>query len=149
MKKRRILLVDDDVNVLDALNRTLRNDAEEIFKCTNAFDAYELIEREKGDIDLVISDNKMPVVEGTALLVAIRRNFPDIVRIMLTGQSSLKDAERAVNGGEVFKFLVKPCEPEVLIEIVNEAFQHKDLCDAKRSLIEEVKKGIDDEGADN
>lgn len=140
MKMRKILLVDDDKCMLDSLARILDRDNYELTKCENAVDAWRFVNSKKGELDLIISDNKMPNKAGTDLLVAMRKRYPNIVRIMLTGQSDVDDAKKAINEGEVYRFLTKPIDPYEIELIVKHALAHKDLWLDNQRLSEKIKK---------
>lgn len=137
---RTILLVDDDKNILDSLARILTHDDYNIVKCTNALDAWKFVNDENGVLDLVISDNKMPDTGGMDFLVAMRTRYPDVIRIMLTGDANLEDAKRAINEGEVYRFLSKPVDPLSIELIVRHALAHKDLWHANQILAKKVKQ---------
>jgi len=140
MVKRTIVLVDDDTNLLASVERVLACDAYEIFTFDNPVDAGGLIDSLKGDVDLVISDNKMPRLKGTEFLIGLRQEYPDIIRIMMTGESDIKDAQCAINEGEVYRFLMKPVDPYELELVVKRALAHKDLFFANKKLAEKVTK---------
>jgi len=140
MKKRKIVLVDDEPHILDSLTRVLRKGDYEIFKCQSALEAWNVINTNEGQIDLIISDNKMPQVGGVDLLVEIKNKYPDIIRIMLTGQSSLADAQKAINEGEIYKFLSKPCSGEEMAVVVKHALAHRDLWLENQRLLKQVRK---------
>lgn len=140
MVKRKIVLVDDEVNMLDSLERVLARDEYEILKCGSPVEAIDLITSLEGAVDVVISDNKMPVMKGTEFLTVLRNKYPNIIRIMLTGQSDLTDAKAAINEGEVYRFLVKPVDPDEMELVVKRALAHRDLWVANRKLVEQVKQ---------
>jgi len=139
MNKHTILLVDDEENVLSALRREMKRESYDVIACNNAVDAGDLIEERKGKIDVIISDNKMPRVKGVDFLAALRKEYPDIIRIMLTGHSDLEDAKRAINEGEVYKFLTKPWDSFELKMIVRDALIHRDLWEKNRQLFDKIK----------
>jgi len=131
--------VDDDANILDSIERVLFNDDYEITKFTNPIEAFEMISKSNGDIDLVISDNKMPQIKGVDFLISLRKKYPDIIRIMLTGESDLQDAQYAINDGKVYRFLIKPVDPYELELLIKRALAHKDLWLNNKKLLEKVK----------
>ena len=140
MEKRKLLLVDDEPKVLDSLKRMLRKENYELILCANAPDALQVIADSDGDIDLVLADNKMPGLDGTDLLIVIGMRYPNIVRIMLTGNSSLEDAQKAINKGKVYKFLTKPCNVDELKLVIRHALAHKDLWSQNRKLLKKLKE---------
>jgi DNA-binding NtrC family response regulator len=114
-----VLLVDDEAPIVAALRRTLRGRGYRIFGVTSPAEALELLSRET--VDLVISDIDMPGMSGLDLVARVRRDFPGSVRILLTGRGTLDAALRAINDGEVHRFLTKPWEDDELREIVASA----------------------------
>jgi len=157
MHIRKIVLVDDEKNVLSGLYRTLERDDYEISVFTNAHEALDYIKKLQGDIDILISDNKMPDIEGTDFLIQIKDMYPNIIRIMLTGNSTLDDAKKAINEGKVYKFLTKPTDSDELKCIVRLALAHKDLWSQNKNLMKQLEtknaelaqiKGDDDSATD-
>lgn len=103
----RILVVDDCPDVLQGLERAMRGHPYELDCRTSAQDAIEAMgERE---YDVLIADERMPGMTGTDLLAWSHRYYPSTRRIMLTGLDKLETAQEAVNRGQVFRFLTKPC----------------------------------------
>jgi DNA-binding NtrC family response regulator len=105
--KPRILLVDDDPHVTAGLQRSLRKEPYEIFTAHSADEALQLLEQQP--VDVIVSDEKMPGMSGSELLARVHQSYPDIVRIILSGQASIEAALRAINEAEVYRFLTKPC----------------------------------------
>jgi DNA-binding NtrC family response regulator len=101
-----VLIIDDEPAVLGALRRTLRRDGHRILTTTDPEEVFALLDREH--IDVLISDIDMPGMSGVDLVARARRAFPDVVRILLTGRGSLDTALRAINDGEVYRYLTKP-----------------------------------------
>jgi two-component system probable response regulator PhcQ len=136
--RHRVLLVDDDVAVLAAFERALRHEAyERILACG----ATEALERLAGHpIDVVVSDEHMPEMSGTALLAVVRASYPETVRVLLTGGASLEVAIRAINEGAVYRFLTKPCPPAELALTIRQALQQHDLVCASRQLLRTVRR---------
>lgn len=133
-----IMCVDDDERVLEGIKRTLKGKNYSVIKMTSAQEAMDYIKDKDGAIDIVISDNKMPYMSGVQFFVTLREQYPDIIRIMLTGQSDLEDAKRAINEGEVYKFLTKPCDADDLRLVVRHACAHKDLWQKNKDLIHAI-----------
>lgn len=114
-----VLFVDDEMNVIQGLRRSLRHMCEEwrmIFANSGA-EALELIDG--GGIDVVVSDMRMPVMDGATLLIEVEKRDPRAIRFILSGQTSYEDANRLV--GVCQQFLAKPCETELLITRVRQA----------------------------
>lgn len=134
----RVLLVDDEPNVLEGLRRTLRKENYEILCARSGAEALRFMR--EAPVDLVISDQEMPGMRGTELLALVREEFPDTVRYILTGKGTLDVAVAAINQGEVNRFLVKPCVAEELIFAIRVALQQKDLFAEARRLLRTVQE---------
>lgn len=113
MIKARVLLVDDDGIALLVHNKMLEKHAE-IVTATNANEALEIIKRDN-TFAVIVSDQYMPEMNGAELLQIVGTIAPNMVRIMITGFADLDVAMQAVNLGNVFRFLVKPCCKEDLV----------------------------------
>ena len=130
----KILCVDDEVNILLSLQRQLRKQ----FHLESALGpekALAAIESEDS-YAVVISDLQMPGMNGLELLAKVRELSPDTVRIMLTGQADLDTAIAAVNQGNIFRFLTKPCSAEELAGTLDAALEQHRLLTAERNLLE-------------
>jgi two-component system, probable response regulator PhcQ len=119
----KILLVDDEPNIIASLKRSLRKEKFDIFSANSALEALSLLE--KTNIDVVISDEQMPGMLGSEFLALVRKKYPETVRIILTGQASLQAAIRAINQGEIYRFLMKPCNDVDLVVTIRQALQQK------------------------
>jgi two-component system, probable response regulator PhcQ len=133
-----ILLVDDETHVTDALSRHFPRHAYRVHKASSAAEAYGILER--FDVDVVVSDERMPGESGSEFLGNVRRRFPRTVRIILSGQASLEAAIRAINDGEVYRFFLKPCNPTDLIFTIRRALEHQRLAAQSRALLREFRK---------
>ena len=140
MRKRNIILVDDEPAVLSALQRILHNVNYNLIMCASVAEAKIEIEKMRDLIDVVISDNRMPECSGVDFLSELRRVYPEIVRIMLTGHSDLEDAKKAINDGQVYRFLLKPCDADEMRTTVRHALAHKDLWEENRTLLKKVEE---------
>ena len=114
----KILFVDDEPHVTAALQRVLRREPYDIVTAHSADEAFVVMERER--VDVVVSDERMPNMLGSEFLSVVRRDYPDTVRIILTGEASLEAAMRAINEGQVYRFLSKPCEEGALTQAIAE-----------------------------
>jgi DNA-binding NtrC family response regulator len=115
-----ILLVDDDLLVLRALRRDLEGTGYNLLISQSVASAMQALETEK--IDVVISDYNMPGPNGLDLLAHISREYPQIVRMMLTGHAGLEMALAAINAGHVYHMLTKPWEKTELISAADRCF---------------------------
>lgn len=120
--KGRILLVDDDVNMLDALYRTLAKDYK-VFRATSAEKGLAIIE-DHAQIAVTISDLRMPGMDGITFFSQLRHHSPDTIRILLTGcEADTATATAAVNEGQIYRYLTKPCPTEIIQHEVGLAYQ--------------------------
>lgn len=130
----RLLFVDDDPRILTGLRREFENDFE-VLTAQGGPAGLEVL-GDDGPFELVMSDLRMPKMDGIEFLSQAREISPDTTRIMLTGNADLQAAMDAVNQGHIFRFLTKPCPPEVLrMTIVAGVEQHR-LITAERELLE-------------
>lgn len=135
----RILLVDDDQALLDATRRTLRK-AYDLHTACGGKEGLEVLSHE-GSFAVVISDYQMPGMNGVTFLGKVRETVPDTVRVMLTGNADLSSAIEAVNTGHIFRFLTKPCAPEVLTSCLEAALEQYRLRQAEKILLEQTVRG--------
>ncbi len=119
--KRTVLCVDDEPGILSALKRSLRSSDVAVITATNGAQALEFMA--ELPIDLVISDMRMPGMDGAQLLERICRDWPDTVRILLTGYSDVAATILAVNRGRIFRYLQKPWDERELVETVREGLE--------------------------
>jgi response regulator RpfG family c-di-GMP phosphodiesterase len=135
----KILLVDDEPNVLLAFQRHIRGKF--ILITAESADKGLYALKEQGPFAVVISDYRMPEMDGIQFLSLARQLAPDTVRIMLTGFAHVQGAIDAVNEGNIFRFLTKPCAPEVFIKAVIAGIEQYRLVMAERELLEKTLKG--------
>ncbi len=121
----KVLLVDDDPRVTAGLRRTLRGEPYEVLVAQSGEEALLLLASTGADV--LVSDEQMPGMSGSELVTSVRKLHPAVVRIILTGQATVEAAMRAVNGGEIYRFLTKPCDPESLKEVLRTALEEKDV----------------------
>ena len=133
-----VLLVDDEPSVLTGLSRVLRKEPYEILTAGSAVEAAGLLE--DNTVDLIVSDEQMPGMSGTEFLARVARDYPDIVRIILTGHPTLPAALRAINEGKVYQFFTKPCNEIDLAITIRRALEQKDLLVKSRELLEVTKR---------
>ena len=124
-KKQKILVVDDEPDNLDLLYRTFRRDFH-VFKADSGIKALEVLASE-GEVAVIISDQRMPEMKGTEFLSKTVPQFPDTVRIILTGFTDIEDLVEAINAGQVYKYITKPWDPGELKAVVQRAVESYDL----------------------
>jgi response regulator RpfG family c-di-GMP phosphodiesterase len=138
-ERAKLLLVDDEVALLDGLRRQLRGK----FDVTTAAGADEALAlmAVQGPFAAVLSDMHMPGTDGAAFLAEVRQRMPDTVRLLLTGQADVATAVAAVNDGQIFRFLTKPCPPETLLTALGHAVEHYRLVRVEKDLLEQTLRG--------
>lgn len=121
---RRILVVDDEPGILSALRRVLRRDGYEILAASSAKEGLRILGDH--DVQVILSDQRMPEMSGTEFLSRVRDLYPETIRIILSGYTDLESIADAINRGSIYKFLTKPWEDDLLRENIREAFSHHD-----------------------
>ncbi len=139
-EKPRVLCVDDERAVVEALALNLGRQRYAVSVATSGAEGLDLLGG-KGPFAVVLSDMRMPQMDGVAFLSQVRRTSPDTVRILLTGHADLDAAVAAVNDGQVFRFLTKPCPAPLLAQAVEAGVQQARLLAAEKVLLEETLKG--------
>ncbi len=135
----RILCVDDDANILDAYKRGLRKQ----FQIETALGGEQAL----GMLDpqspyaVIVSDMRMPGMDGVQLLATMKKRAPESVRIMLTGNSDQQTAMEAVNEGSIFRFLTKPCPPDKLAKALTAGIEQYRLVTAEKELLGKTLRG--------
>jgi two-component system, probable response regulator PhcQ len=141
MAKHKIMLVDDEVNVLNSLTRSLRKEGYELVTFDDPIKALAYLENET--VDIVVSDHQMPSITGLEFLIRIKKKYPEIIRILLTGYADMEVAIRAVNEGKLYRFLTKPWDDEDLKQNLINALQLHDLISRNRLLLKQVRNQED------
>lgn len=135
----KILLVDDEENILSGYRRNLRGHFE-VHTAEGGKNGIAKIKKD-GPFAVVVSDFKMPEMNGNQFLSQVREINPDTVRIMLTGYADLPTTIDAVNEGNIFRLLTKPCSGEKLIANLNEGIKQYSLVTAEKELLQKTLKG--------
>ncbi|MCD6216876.1 response regulator [bacterium] len=137
--KNKILFVDDDPNILMAYSRNLRK----LYDVDTAPGGAEGLAKlaGNGSYPVVVSDLRMPGMDGIEFLSKVRLELPDTVRIMLTGNADLEAAIESVNKGNIFRFLVKPCDPDTMKGVLDAGIRQYNLITAEREILEKTLKG--------
>lgn len=124
-KKPKMLVVDDEPDNLDLLYRTFRRDFN-VLRAESGVMALEVLATE-GEVAVIISDQRMPEMKGTEFLSKTVPQFPDTMRIILTGFTDVEDLVEAINSGQVYKYITKPWDPNELKAVVQRAVETYDL----------------------
>jgi GAF domain-containing protein/class 3 adenylate cyclase/ActR/RegA family two-component response regulator len=127
--KPKILVVDDEPDNLDLLYRTFYRDYK-VLRATSGPAALDLLSQE-GEVSVIISDQRMPIMSGTEFLSLTATQYPDIIRIILTGYTDVEDLVEAINAGKVFKYVTKPWEAEELKAVVRQALDTHNVLKAR------------------
>ncbi len=139
MNKNEILFVDDQLGIIKAFERQFRR-LFSVRTADSAAQALEILDSE-GPYCVIVTDMRMPGMDGVQLLARVKELYPDMVRIMLTGDSDLQTAIEAVNSGQIFRFLSKPCNPQTLTETLEQALRQYNLITAEKELLNQTLKG--------
>ena len=127
--KPKLLVVDDEPDNLDLLYRTFHRDFK-VLRAESGPSALEILARE-GDVAVIISDQRMPLMSGTEFLSLTATQYPDIIRIILTGYTDVEDLVEAINSGKVFKYVTKPWDDEELKAVVRQAVDTHNVLKAR------------------
>ena len=133
----KILFVDDEPHNTKAIIRALRKEPFDILTAESGMEGLDVLANES--VDIIVSDERMPGMSGSEFLARACRQYPETIRIILTGHADVNAAIRAINEGEVYRFLTKPFNPTELIVTIRQAFQHKQLIEQSRRLLRKVK----------
>ena len=118
-----ILLVDDDPKVIKGLSRQLHQEPYQIFTALSANEALKILREQQ--IDLILSDEKMPLITGSELVSTVRCLYPNIICLMLSGEKNFEAVVKSLNEGEIFRFLKKPCDSLELITQIRLALEQR------------------------
>ena len=133
-----VLIVDDERTITDMLKDALSREPYNILIAASAEEALAVLTREQ--VDVVISDEKMPGMPGSEFLAIVRQKYPDTIRMILTGYASLESAIRSINEGEIYRFFTKPFNVFDLAVTIRQALQQKDLMKETQRLLKVVKR---------
>jgi CheY-like chemotaxis protein len=134
-----VLFVDDEPHLLEGIARTLRHRFR-LHTASSGEEGLQVLTRE-GPFAVVVSDMRMPSMNGVQFLSKVRDLCPDTVRMILSGQSDLADTIAAVNEGGIFRFLSKPCAPQVLVAAVSMGVEQHQLITSEKVLLEQTLSG--------
>ena len=130
----RILCVDDEPNILSSLRRLFRGKGYDVLVANSGQEGLTLLETEH--IDLIISDMRMPVMDGAAFLEKVRARWPDTLRLLLTGYADIQSIIDAINRGEIYRYITKPWDDHDIVLVVKQALERKELEKEKKRLEE-------------
>ena len=127
-----LLFVDDEPSILSALRRLFRPHGYRIMMAESGAAGLEILEREA--VDLVISDMRMPEMDGATFLKHVRQRWPEVMRILLTGYADITSTVAAINEGEIYRYISKPWDDNEIVLVVREALERRRLEEENRRL---------------
>ena len=127
-----LLFVDDETSILSALRRLFRPQGYRIFVAEGGAAGLEVLEKE--EVNLVISDMRMPEMDGATFLREVRRRWPQTMRLLLTGYADVTSTVAAINEGEIYRYIAKPWNDDEIVKTVREALERQQLEAENRRL---------------
>ncbi|SRR5579883_2349811 len=121
MDKNTLLLIDDEEMILRSLQRVLEDDGYEILTATSGQNALKILS--DTPVQVIISDQRMPNMTGSELFAQVKKKYPETIRIILSGYTDFEAVKSAINDGDIYKFLNKPWDNNLLRKMVKEAFE--------------------------
>jgi DNA-binding NtrC family response regulator len=134
MVKHKILIIDDEPNILSSLKRILKGDDREILIAETAEQGWKIL-KEKGEVEVIICDNRLPGMLGVDFFTKVKRLYPDTIRILITGYPDLTTAMDAINKAHIWRYILKPIEVEELQILINQAFDYYRILKENRLLL--------------
>lgn len=122
-----VLCVDDEANILSALRRLFRPAGYRVLLANSGAEGLQMLEAEGGAVDLVISDMRMPEMDGARFLAQVRQRWPNVSRILLTGYADVESTVAAINQGEIYRYISKPWNDSEVLLTVRDALERKFL----------------------
>jgi len=135
----KILFVDDDQNILSGVRRQMHGKYP-VQTAESGARGIEILKKE-GPFEVVVSDYKMPGMNGAEFLDSVRTISPETVRIMLSGQADMQELVGVINNGNIFRFLNKPCPPDLLLKNIDDGIEQYRLLRAEKDLLEKTLSG--------
>ena len=137
--KPTILIVDDEINNLQLLKRTFRG-TYNIITASNGIEALDIVRKDGDGISLIVSDQKMPQMEGTEFLKKVNETHPDIIKILLTGHQDSDIIVSAINDCQLYQYILKPFDPEELKVSVTNGLKKFELASRKTLIMKDLKE---------
>jgi len=131
-----VLCVDDERNILSALKRLLRKENYRLLTGGSGKEGLDILAR--NEVHVVVSDQRMPEMNGTEFLKEVRKSYPNILRIILTGYTDVDTITEAINEGHIYKFFLKPWNDHNLKLEIRQALEQYDLIQANKQLNEQL-----------
>ncbi len=133
-----VVIIDDEVNILKSIQRVLRHQPWEVLAYSDPREAIRELSG-RSDVDVIISDYRMPQMNGVELLQALKNQCPDAIRMILSGQVDMEAVLNAINKAEVYRFIMKPWNDEDLVITLRNAIEHNQLIKENKQLAETVR----------
>ena len=139
MEKRTVLFVDDEEKILKSLKRGLLDEPYNTLFATSGKEAIEILKRE--EVHIIVTDMRMPVMSGLELLKIVKKDYPSIVRMVLSGYTQVTTLLTAINQGEIFKFITKPWQLEEEFKpAIREAVEYYEFRSQRQTVEAESEK---------
>ena len=135
MESRTVLFVDDDNGILNALKRVLRSEPYECLLADSGNKALEILEKER--VDVIVTDLEMPEMDGFTLLAEVRKKYPDIIRLILSGRADTISILDSINNGNVYRYILKPWNGMEVKTTIRQAISLFNLQKERRNLLKE------------
>ena len=135
--KINVLYVDDEIDNLNAFKAVFRRDFE-VFIAESANEGMKIIENKENDIHIVLTDQRMPNITGVEFLASLVKDFPQIMRVLVTGYADLATVIDAINKGEVYRYVSKPWDNVELKNLILQAFEVYDLRKKNKRMTDEL-----------
>lgn len=133
--ERTFLVIDDEIDILNSIRRLFRGEYR-VLTAQNVAEAYEILETEV--VQVVLTDQRMPKTTGIEFLTELRQTHPNVVRVLLTGYSSIDGVIEAINAGNVYRYISKPWNPLELKLFVSQAFDYYETRREREALLEKL-----------
>ncbi|MBF0107197.1 MAG: response regulator [Deltaproteobacteria bacterium] len=134
MNRHNVLFVDDEINILNSIKRLLRAENYNLITATNGAEALSVLEKRE-DVHLIISDYRMPKMDGIEFLLKAKEIRPFAVRVILSGYADSSSIVNAINSGKIYYFLTKPWQGYDIKVPIRQCLEHHDLLEENRNLV--------------
>ncbi|MDY6844778.1 MAG: response regulator [Thermodesulfobacteriota bacterium] len=131
-----VLCVDDEMNILNSLKRLLRKENYRLLVASSIEEGFKILK--ENTVNVVISDQRMPVMTGSEFLAEVKEQYPDIIRVMLTGYTDVNSIMESINKGHIYKFLLKPWNDQNLILEIRQTLEHFELIRSNKYLNQKI-----------
>jgi len=139
MEKKTVLFVDDEEKILASLKRGLLDEPYKTLFANSGKEALEILERNQ--VHIIVTDMRMPEMSGLELLKAAKKEYPNVIRMVLSGYTQISTLLTAINQGEIFRFITKPWKLEEEFKpAIREAVEHYDFQNQRNRTAEETEQ---------